>query len=154
MKHFLVLAAGLAFATAGNAGEVVDVSTVASGKQNSTVYPLGEGHVLIAADSAYESFASGPMAGLSGPCFGAIEINGASATGSGACAYSDGAGNMFGNHWQVTGLNAEGALIGTWTVGTGTGKFAGATGGGTFASKTDNATGMFQNTITGAMLLP
>jgi hypothetical protein len=75
------------------------------------------------------------------------------ASGAGNCVFTNDAGESSVTEYTIKGMASDGAMIGTWAVIGGTGKFAGATGGGAFHSLTDNATGSFVNTVNGALIL-
>ena len=117
---------------------------------------IGENHVILDVLSNYDPIPDGanPMARLPGNCFGGLEIIGMTASGSGHCVFSDRAGNTLATGWVATGFGAEGAIVGTWVVTGGNGAMVGATGGGHWSNVTDDASGTFVNSITGAITLP
>lgn len=158
MKYHVLIAMFLAGTTATHAQQTHDASAVATGTQRTEPHVISEGHTILRVMSDYENFeavdASNPNSTTSGVCFGAVEIIGASAGGGGNCVFQDADGDSIANVWKVSGFGAGGALLGTWTYTGGSGKFAGLTGGGSFSSVTDQATGKFTNTITGAARLP
>lgn len=160
MKYLACGAILLLTSGAALAGETFkfDGGTAATGQTDNTVYMVGDDHVFMHSSSQYDPMGSGdpknPLAGMTGPCFGAVEIKGTSASGDGYCIFSDSDGNTIVNHWVATGLGSAGALLGTWEVKAGSGKFFGTTGGGAFSNSTNKETGTFSNEITGAMTMP
>lgn len=158
MKKVFYVAMFLAGTSVVQAGQVFDGSSVGTGMQKTQVYVISEGHVILQTLSDYQAFEAAdpasPISGLSGDCFGAVEIVGNQATGGGNCIFGDGDGNSTASRWSVTGFGPEGSLIGTWIYVGGTGKYTGILGGGKFDSLTDQATGMFTNQISGAVYLP
>lgn len=155
----ITASAFLLFSVAGaNAAESYSSAGVATGTATNTVHAIGEGHMIIQTMSSYDSLAlddpENPMSGLTGPCFGAVEIVGNTASGSGNCAFSGDEGDMMSVRWIVSGLSEKGALLGQWAVTGGAGKFAGASGGGSFHSLTDQESGAFENTLKGAISIP
>ncbi|NND70382.1 MAG: hypothetical protein HKN43_02280, partial [Rhodothermales bacterium] len=114
------------------AGDILDMKGVSSGKAVSTMYQLAEGHMVLASMNEYTKFtmeaAEHPFSSMQGNCFGAIEIRVPAAGGSGNCAFSDGDGDTSFNRWTVSGMSEDGALVGTWTIIGGTGKFTGSSG--------------------------
>ena len=156
MKYCLsafILSAAL---TPAYAGSVVDGAGVWTGTVSADVHQISEGHMIIHTNNAYEaatmSDPNNPMAGMSGPCFGSVEVKGTSASGTGNCVFRAGR-NAMTVQWTATGFAASGALIGHWSITGGAGDLANATGGGTFYSLTDQAAGTFENTLKGAMSL-
>ena len=157
MRTF-VLAAGIAaLAVPAFSGGTYDSSGVGYGTSQNEVTPIADGHMVMSSATTWDTMdmanADHPFQGMSGKCFGAVEVKVPNAAGSGHCVFTDGDGDQNVNRWVATGLGADGALQGSWTVVGGTGKFAGASGGGMFSSLTDQATGKFENTITGALTL-
>ena len=140
-----------------HAGGAVDVSGVAKGTTNSEITPIDKGHVLINIASTYKVFEvndpSNPFKDMTGKCWGAFEIKAQSASGSGNCAFTDASGDKNYNYWTANGLAPDGAVLGTWTLIAGTGKYLGASGGGGFHSLTDREKGTAVNTVTGAITL-
>lgn len=149
MRFFLtvaILAAGPICA------ETFDGGAVGHGTSMNEAMPIGEGHMVMRTSGAYEMFevaAGHPLEGASGPCFGAVEVKGMEVSGGGNCVYDTASGDKAIMMWKATGLGADGALTGDWSVSGGSGAWANASGGGTFSSLTDPATGKFVNTITG-----
>lgn len=133
----------------------LDASGTATGTSQNSFTVLGENHIIVKANSTYEKLmmkdASHPYNGMSGECFGSFEMKIPSAAGSGSCIFSDDEGNVSASRFEVTGMTAEGAITGTWSLLGGTGKFEGATGGGRFHNMSDREAGTFENTIAGAM---
>lgn len=141
-----ILAANPAFAETFSSG------AVGMGTSSNEPMPIAEGHIVMRTSGSYESFeveAGHPLEGASGPCFGAVEIMGSDVSGGGNCVYETSSGDKAVMIWTATGLGADGALTGDWTVSGGSGAWANASGGGTFSSLTDPDTGKFANTITG-----
>ena len=149
-----VLVAG---AVSVQAAEVRNASGVGKGKTETIAEAVGEGHMFLNSVSTYESFVAAdpdsPFNGMTGKCWGAIEVRAPGASGQGNCVFKDAAGDKNYNVWIATGLAKDGALVGTWTLLGGTGKFEGASGGGNFHSKTDRKAGTFENTVEGALVL-
>ncbi|MGI9479806.1 MAG: hypothetical protein ACR2PI_24105 [Hyphomicrobiaceae bacterium] len=139
------------------AGEVANVSGVGKGKATSMVEAVGKGHLLMQSVTEYASYKSAdpksPFNGMTGKCWGAIEIKPPTASGKGNCAFATTSGDKHFNTWTATGLAKDGALVGTWAIVGGSGKFAGASGGGKFHSLTDRDAGTFVNTVSGAVVL-
>ena len=138
----------------GLAGSTLDMSSVASGQTNNTVYPINEGHMIIFTDTEYTSNdqddAGTLLTGMTGKCNGTLDLEPPTASGQGHCVFKLATGDMTFTKWVATGMNAEGAITGEWSTVGGTGVFEGATGGGSFVSATDRVTGKTQNTITGS----
>lgn len=158
MKKTLMIAACLAVACVpAFATEIVNVGGLGKGTNKSSVVMVGEGHMLMNSITMYESFESAdpksPFNGMTGQCWGAIEIKVPSASGRGHCEFTDKSGDKNYNTWVATGLAKDGALLGNWTVIGGTGKYQNATGGGKFNSRTDRKAGTFENKVEGALIL-
>ncbi|WP_425091938.1 hypothetical protein [Tropicimonas sp. S265A] len=140
------------------AGQLFDGSGTGAGQSQNEIVILGDGHMVMHSVGVYEPLATNdpnsPMAGLPGKCFGSIEIRGGSATGAGHCVFANQEETAVITDWQVTGLAANGALSGQWTVVGAAGAATGLTGGGSFSNLTDRETGTFENTITGALTMP
>ena len=138
------------------AGDVASVSGVGKGKATSMVEAVSKGHVLMQSVTEYKSFesvdAKSPFNGMTGKCWGAIEIKPPAASGKGNCAFTTASGDKHFNTWTATGLTKDGAVVGTWTMIGGTGKYVGASGGGKFRSLTDRDAGTFVNTVSGAVI--
>ena len=128
-----------------------------SGTSTSEVTPIAEGHMVMHLVSAYETFEMSapdhPYNGMTGTCFGSAEVRVPAASGTGKCVFTNDAGDASVTEYTIKGMQADGAMVGSWVVVGGTGKFAGATGGGSFHTVTDNATGRFENTVDGALIL-
>lgn len=157
-KHGIIAAAiCVAAATVSTADEIESAGT-GKGKAMNQVHQLGEGHMLIQMHTDYSSFefeADGhPMTGMTGPCFGAIEINAGSVSGGGKCLYTDPEGDRVSMNWSAEGMTADGAMTGTWAVSGGTGKWMTARGAGTYASLTNRDTGENVNTVQGSISMP
>jgi hypothetical protein len=158
MKRTLIVAAAFALVCApAFAGELFNVSGVGKGTSQSSVAMVGEGHMLMNSINSYKNFESvdpkSPFSGMTGQCWGAIEIKIPSASGRGHCEFTDKSGDKSYNTWVATGLAKDGALTGTWTLIGGTGKYKNATGGGQFHSRTDREAGTFENEVEGALIL-
>jgi hypothetical protein len=140
------------------AGQTYDTSTIATGTQRTEVHAISDGHIVLHTISDYEKFEAAddtnPVHAVSGLCFGAIEIIGSLASGGGNCVFKDAGGDQISSAWKIDGFGAEGALVGTYVYTGGSGKFDGLRGGGSFSSVTEQATGKFLNTITGAARMP
>ncbi|RSK30488.1 hypothetical protein EJA01_17070 [Rhodovulum iodosum] len=147
----------MAAGTAAVSGEITSDGT-GMGKSMSTPHQVSENHMLMQLHTAYSEFsfdaANHPMTGMSGPCFGAVEVNAGAVSGGGKCLYTDADGDLVTMDWMAGGMNADGAMTGTWTVSGGTGKWTEATGEGTFASLTDPATGESTNSVSGTVMMP
>ena len=142
-----LLAAGPALA------EGVKIEGTGSGMSAATPYPVGENHIVVEIAAEYESFEGmdgSPFAGMSGPCFGAMEMNAGAVSGGGKCVYSDGTDTAILN-WSAEGMDADGATTGSWAVSGGTGRWASAEGGGTFHSMTAED-GTLTNHVTGEVM--
>ena len=150
----ILLAAG---ASGVHAGETFSSDGVGKGTNETTIEVIGEGHMLMHSVSTYESFesadAKSPYAGMTGKCWGAIEIKAPGASGGGNCVFTGTSGDKNFNSWTVKGLGKDGALIGIWSAIGGTGMFQNSSGGGKFHSLADRETGKFVNTIEGAITL-
>ena len=158
MIRFQVMALAIAAGMMGaHAAEIFDAGGVGKGTNQTTIEIVSEGHMLMHTVSTYDSFestdASSPYNGMTGKCWGSVEIKVPGASGSGNCAFVNASGDKNFNAWTVKGLGKDGALLGTWTVVGGTGKYKGATGGGSFSSLADRTTGKFVNTVEGALTL-
>ncbi|WP_424969503.1 hypothetical protein [Dinoroseobacter sp. S76] len=158
MKLILCAACASFIGTMTFAGQSFDGSGTGSGQSMNEVTVLGEGHMLVQSLSAYEPLATNdpenPMAGLPGKCFGSFEINRASAAGAGHCVFAKEGVSTVVTDWVVTGMTAEGAMTGTWSVIGASGAAAGLTGGGRFSNLSNREAGTFENTITGAVAMP
>jgi hypothetical protein len=119
--------------------------------------PVAEGFVVIRTATTYTGFdtddPANPMAGLSGPCFGAVVVRAGEVSGGGVCHYTDGDGDVAVMDWAADGLSAEGRTEGDWSLVGGSGKWAEAAGAGRFDAGTD-AAGAYTNTVTGEFTLP
>jgi len=156
--HRLVAAACcIAAGTAALSGEITTAG-MGKGMSNTTPHAVAEGHMLVQMHTDYEAFAfeaeGHPMTGMSGPCFGAIEIKAGAVSGGGKCLYTDAEGEMVTMDWMAEGMDASGAMTGSWAVSGGTGKWMAASGTGTFSSLTDPETGESANTVTGKLMMP
>jgi hypothetical protein len=144
-------------AQAAGAQQVFGGAGKISGTSTPEVTALAEGHMVVHLVSAYENFEMSvpdhPYNGMTGKCFGSVEVRVPGANGGGNCVFSNDAGETSITAFAIKGMAADGAMVGSWSVIGGTGKFAGATGGGSFHSLTDNATGKFVNTVDGALVL-
>jgi hypothetical protein len=134
-----------------------DGAAVGHGTAANMPMPVAEGFVVIQTSTTYSGFETpdpaNPMAGVSGPCFGAVLIHAGAVSGSGYCHYTDGDGDMVVMNWTADGLSAENRTLGDWSIVGGTGKWAEATGGGRFDAGTD-AAGVYTNNTTGEFTLP
>ena len=158
MIRICLIAMAVAAGTVGvHAAETYDAGGVGKGTNQTTIEVVSEGHVLMHTVSAYESVvttdASSPYNGMTGKCWGAVEIKVPGASGGGNCAFVNAAGEKNFTAWTVKGLGKDGALVGTWTAVGGTGKYQNASGGGTFSSLADRTGGTFVNKIEGALIL-
>ena len=158
MKRSLIVAMSFAVACApAFAGELFNVGGLGKGTSQSSVVMVSEGHMLMNSITTYQSFDSvdpkSPFNGMTGQCWGVIEIKVPSASGRGHCEFTDKSGDKNHNTWVATGLAKDGALQGSWTVIGGTGKYQNATGGGKFLSLTDRKAGTFENKVEGALFL-
>ena len=95
-----------------------------------------------------------PMNGMSGPCFGAMEVKEGTVSGGGRCLYTDADGDMVTMQYVTERIGEDGAVIGVWSMSGGTGKWNEAVGGGSFSSLTDSETGENANIVTGSAMLP
>ncbi len=157
MKNIIfVTAAILAAATAAQADTMMTKGK-GMGQAATQVVQVGEGHMIMGLNTTYATYemesADDPMQGMSGPCFGAMEVMAGKVSGGGNCAFTHANGDMASIKWTATGMSPEGAITGDWEVTGGTGKWMGATGGGTFSSLTDQATGASENSVEGEVNL-
>jgi hypothetical protein len=138
------------------AGELYDVTSVGKGKSEDVVHALSESHIIMQTQNQYSGFEGSHemFSQVTGTCFGTAEMKSGSLAGNGNCKFDDADGDSYFNSWTISGLAEDGATVGTWVIIGGTGKFSGATGGGDFHSVTDTSTGMFENQVTGVMMLP
>ncbi|NKB53533.1 MAG: hypothetical protein GKR97_15155 [Rhizobiaceae bacterium] len=158
MKKLLLASAVLAVAmVSANASETFNIGGVGKGTNQTMMEIVGDGHMLLNTVSTYESFesadTSNPFENMNGKCWGAIEIKVPSASGHGNCVFTDTSGDKHYNMWTAKGLSKDGALVGTWALIGGTGKYENASGGGTFHSMTDRKAGTFVNTVSGALIV-
>lgn len=158
MKIFTLALLAIGCCGMAQAGQVFDGSGTGTGQSQNEIIVLGDGHIVMHSVGAYEPLQTNdpdsPMAGLPGKCFGSIEIKGASASGAGHCVFAQQETAAVITDWQVTGMDANGALSGQWSVVGASGTAAGLSGGGSFSNLTDRETGQMENTITGALTLP
>ncbi|WP_170477274.1 hypothetical protein [Ruegeria arenilitoris] len=148
--RFLVIAAIVSISPAY--AETFSSGAVGIGTSSNEPMPIADGHMVMRTSGSYEMFEvepGHPLEGASGPCFGAVEIMGTEVSGGGNCVFDTASGEKAVMAWEATGLGADGALTGNWSVSGGSGKWTSASGGGTFSSLTDPDTGKFANTITG-----
>lgn len=160
MQKFLQTTAITAFVLGLSAASVYAETYKANGKgmgvNANQVYALSDGHAVIKSQTDYDGFeveAGNPLEGATGSCFGALLVKGADVSGTGNCVFDTASGDKAVMTWTATGLGADGALTGDWTVSGGTGNWASATGGGTFSSLTDPDTSKFVNTISGSITI-
>ena len=153
----LAAACGLVIATPAFAEEL-GVSGTGYGMAETIIHPVAEGHLLMQMSAMYSDFQGdapdNPMSGMSGPCFGAMEMKGGVISGGGRCLYTDVDGDIVTMQYVPEGIGEGGAVTGVWTVSGGTGKWITATGGGSFSSLTDRETGENVNTVTGSVMMP
>lgn len=127
------------------------------GQAQTEVMTLGEGHMVMHTNTLYATYemdsADDPMQGMTGPCFGSMEVMAGKVAGGGHCAFTHTSGDMASIKWTATGMSPEGAVTGDWEVTGGTGAWMGATGGGKFSSLTNPETGASENTIEGEVTL-
>lgn len=149
----LILTLGL---TAPAQAETYDSGSKGMGTNANKVYGISDGRAVVQSQTNYDSFevaAGHPLEGASGTCFGALLVSGASVSGTGNCVFDTAAGEKAVMSWTATGIGADGALSGDWTVSGGSGNWASASGGGAFSSLTDPDTSKFVNTITGSITI-
>lgn len=135
------------------------VEGTGSGAAANTPHPVGEGHVVVDMHTAYDPFeltdTNSPLHGMSGPCFGLMEIaSGEVIAGNGLCPFKDRDGETVLIEWRSERFDAEGRNLGIWTIKGGKGKWATATGGGRFSAKVNQDSGRTENRITGSVTLP
>ncbi|CUK05426.1 hypothetical protein RUE5091_02716 [Ruegeria denitrificans] len=136
--------------------ETYDAAAKGTGVNANQVYGISDGNAVVKTQTDYDSFevaAGHPLEGATGTCFGAVLVNGAAVSGTGNCVFDTTSGEKAVMTWTATGLGADGALTGEWTVSGGSGNWASATGGGTFSSLTDPDTKKFVNTISGSFTI-
>ena len=157
MGKFAIAAVLAIAAASAQAGGTFDSAGKGTGTSQNDIVPISDTHMIMHSKTTWDAMEmtdpEHPFNGMSGACFGAVEIMVPGASGAGNCAFTDGDGDLSTNRWIVTGMTPEGALTGSWTVIGGTGKFTGVTGGGSFETLTDRDTGAFENTLTGAVTL-
>ena len=156
--HRLIAAACcIAAGTAALSGELAS-SGMGKGMSKATPHTVAEDHMVMQMHTEYESFAfeaeGHPMNGMSGPCFGAIEIKAGAVSGGGKCLYTDADGEMVTMDWMAGALAPSGAMTGTWAVSGGTGKWMAASWEGTFSTITNPETGESANTVSGTLMMP
>ena len=151
------MTAALVLAATGVHAETMMTKGKGMGQASLETMQLGENHMVMHTNTAYSTYemeaADDPMQGMSGPCFGSMEVMAGKVSGGGHCAFTHANGDMAAIKWTATGMSPEGAITGDWEVTGGTGKWMGATGGGTFSSMTDQATGANENTVEGEVTL-
>lgn len=141
----------------GAAAETAAINVTHKGQANNSYTALAENNIAIqlASDFGSEGMAETPMAGMGFSCFGSIHIMVPGASGGGLCVWADDSGMpRVVSNWTATGMAADGAITGTWTILSANGDLEGLNGGGTFASLTDRDTGAVQLTTMGAVSLP
>ncbi len=155
MKPISILAFIASTSAAVAGGAAYDISGTTVGKSENQYVPLGETHLFIDLNSKYTLPDNGtPLAGMTGECMGSMQVTmGAGADGSGICIWSDGDGDTWFGPFDVVGMNADRATLGTWYVSGGTGKFKTATGGGTFVTLTNPDTGASKLDVLGSVTL-
>lgn len=157
MKRTPILAALVATLSGPVWAGSFDAAATGKGTAENTPMPVAEGFVVIRTAATYTGFETvdpeNPMAGLSGPCFGAVIVKAGAVSGGGACHYTDEDGEVVVMSWSADGVSAEGRTLGEWSIAGGSGKWAEATGGGRFDAGTD-AAGAYTNVVTGAFTLP
>ena len=150
-------ACGLLAMSAAFADEMT-FSGTGYGTTENTVHMVADGHMLMELKTAYSGFEiddpDNPMNGMTGPCFGAMEVKGAAVTGGGRCLYTDADGDMVSMQWTPEAMAADGAVTGSWSVSGGTGKWMDASGEGTFSSLANPDTGESANSVIGKVMLP
>lgn len=157
MRQTPILVALLAALGGTVSAGTYDAAATGHGTSASTQVPVADGFVLIHVVTDYERFetadAGHPMAGLSGPCFGAVMVREGAVSGGGTCHYTDPAGGSAVLAWTPDGMSEGGRMLGTWSIVGGTGRWAEATGEGRFDAGLD-AAGAYTNLVTGELTLP
>jgi|AntRauTorcE11898_2_1112593.scaffolds.fasta_scaffold03599_1 hypothetical protein len=157
IRHCIAAAFGLVIATPAFAEEL-GVSGTGYGMAETIIHPVAEGHMLMHMNTMYSDFEGdapdNPMSGMSGPCFGAMEMKDGVISGGGRCLHTDADGDMVTMQYVPEGIGEGGAVMGVWAVSGGTGKWMTASGGGSFSSLTNRETGENVNTVTGSVMMP
>lgn len=156
--HFkALLGAMIVVAATGAQAETMMTKGKGMGQSETQVMAMSDGHMLMHLNTEYSAYemdsADDPLQGMSGPCFGSMEMMAGAVSGGGHCAFTHANGDMASIRWTATGMSPEGAVTGDWEVTGGTGAWMGATGGGTFSSMTDQETGASENVVEGEVTL-
>ena len=151
-----VLAMAMAQPLAAAAADLT-VDGVASGLDHFEVHPVARGLTAIVGGTDVASFApkaiGNPFAGLTGTCFGAMELKANRLSGGGYCTFKDALGEAVALRWTALAPVTRG-YRGRWDVLGGSGPWAGATGTGTFVALTNPETRGATTGVTGAVHLP
>lgn len=157
MKTAITAAILAAAAFAAQAGETYDMKGKATGTAETLTYEISKGFMVLGTIGEYTKFefedADNPVAGLTGQCFGAVEIFPGGVSGGGNCVYSNDDGDKAVLRWTAARMGEEGELQGTWTLLGGTGTFENSSGGGIFSSRSVSAEGEFVNRLWGSIAL-
>jgi hypothetical protein len=128
MKHTPILAALVAALSGPVWAAEFDAAATGHGAAENTPMPVAEDFVVIRTAATYTGFDTvdpgNPVAGLSGPCFGAVMVRAADVSGGGACHYTDGDGDIVVMNRAADGLSAEGRTQGELSIAGGSGKWA------------------------------
>lgn len=153
----IIAAAAVAGLAAAAGADTFDAAGTGQGSASSQAMPVADGLVVIHAVTDYTGFETAdpdsPMATASGPCFGAVVVDGGRVSGGGDCVYTDADGDAWVTEWSADGIGDDGRTQGSWRIVGGTGKWDGATGGGRFDAGED-AAGAYTNNVTGAVSMP
>ncbi|WP_299722374.1 hypothetical protein [uncultured Tateyamaria sp.] len=156
MKMSFFIAAAL-IATGASADTTIDMTTALKGTTARQMTVFSEGHMAGTLASTYERIEAGdghPMTGMTGTCTGHMIVQLPAGSGGGLCAFSNDAGDRMVITYDITGLNRDGGVSGSWIAHGGGGTMAGVQGGGSFVNGPDAEDGTFDQQVTGAITLP
>lgn len=156
MKSSIITSALLASFVAGaNAETAIDMTATLVGTSERSMAAFSESNMAGTTISTYERIdADNPLDGMTGACSGHMIVQVPEGSGSGLCTFSNDAGDSMVLTYDITGLNRDGGISGTWIVQGGTGSLMGAQGGGGFVNSADTDDGTFSQKVTGAITLP
>lgn len=153
---FALVAITIAASTQSHA-KAFNSEGVATGQSDTEITEFGSDHLIMNTQVAYSKFEmedpTNPMAMLSGPCFGVMELRGGAVEGSGVCVFDGLEGDRVLLGWNARRIDPRGRIHGYWTVNSGSGIWLQASGGGTFISNVNRTNGAATNTLKGAISL-
>lgn len=158
MKQAVAAAAlTLALSTTAQAASILPADGVASGIDRLEVHPVTQGLASIVGDFEVIGFEpegrGNPLAGLHGPCFGAMELNQNRLSGSGYCTFTDAGGEAVVLRWTALAPVTRG-YRGTWDLVGGSGWWSDARGSGTYVHLVNPESRRFNAGITGQITKP